>query len=94
MYQRLILTSDVKKKIELTSILKSRAKQDKILIEELEAITDKFGDERRTKIEYSGADLSIEDMIPNEYFIDIKVTSNQKVNIYRDITKFQVVSRI
>ena len=35
---------------ELTSILKSRAKQDKILIEELEAITDKFGDERRSRI--------------------------------------------
>jgi hypothetical protein len=34
------------------------------------------------------------DMIPNEYFIDIKVTSNQKVNIYKRITKFQVVSRI
>ena len=33
-------------------------------------------------------------MIPNEYYIDIKVTSNQKVNIYRDIIKFQVVSRI
>ena len=38
--------------------------------------------------------LNTEDMIPNEYYIDIKVTSNQKVNIYRDIIKFQVVSRI
>ena len=38
--------------------------------------------------------LNTEDMIPNEYFIDIKATSNQEVNIYRDIIKFQVVSRI
>ena len=42
---------DLKETIkELTSILKSRAKQDKILIEELEAITEKFGDERRSRI--------------------------------------------
>ena len=38
--------------------------------------------------------LNTEDMIPNEYYIDIKVTSNQEVNIYRDIIKFQVVSRL
>jgi len=38
--------------------------------------------------------LNTEDMIPNEYYIDIKVNSNQKVNIYRDIIKFQVVSQI
>ena len=35
---------------DLGAILKSRAKQDKILIEELEAITEKFGDERRSRI--------------------------------------------
>jgi|TARA_R110000744_G_scaffold380322_1_gene500699 hypothetical protein len=38
--------------------------------------------------------LNTGDMIPNEYFIDIKATSNQEVNIYSDIIKFQVVSRI
>ena len=37
---------DLKETIkELAAILKSRAKQNKILIEELEAITEKFGDE-------------------------------------------------
>lgn len=38
--------------------------------------------------------LNTEDMIPNEYFIDIKANSNQEVNIYRNIIKFQVVSQI
>ena len=32
----------------------------------LEVVRDKYGDERRSKIEYAGGDLSIEDMIPNE----------------------------
>ncbi len=34
--------------------------------EELEEIKEKYGDERRTNIEYSGGDVSIEDMIPDE----------------------------
>ena len=37
-----------------------------ILIEDFKDVKEKFGDERRTQIEYSSADLSIEDMIPNE----------------------------
>ena len=32
---------------DLTAILKSRTKQNELLIEELDAITEKFGDERR-----------------------------------------------
>ena len=38
--------------------------------------------------------LNTQDMIPNEYYIDIKVTSNQKINIYKRITTFQVVNQI
>ena len=38
--------------------------------------------------------INTEDMIPNEYFIDIKVTSNQEVNIYRNIIKFQIVNQL
>jgi hypothetical protein len=38
--------------------------------------------------------LNADDMIPNQYYIDIKVTSNQKVNIYKRITKFQVVNQL
>ena len=38
--------------------------------------------------------VNADDMIPNQYYIDIKVTSNQKVNIYKRITKFQVVNQL
>ena len=38
--------------------------------------------------------INADDMIPNQYYIDIKVTSNQKVNIYKRITKFQVVNQL
>ena len=33
-------------------------------------------------------------MIPNEYYIDIKATSNQQVDIYRKQIKFQVINQI
>ena len=38
----------------------------KYFLEELAEIKEKYGDERRSIIEYSGGDLSIEDMIPDE----------------------------
>lgn len=37
-----------------------------IVKEELEEVREKYGDERRTDIEYAGGDVSIEDMIPDE----------------------------
>ncbi|MEI6576503.1 MAG: DNA gyrase subunit A [Bacteroidota bacterium] len=37
-----------------------------IIVDELIEIRDKYGDERMTRIEYSGKDISIEDMIPDE----------------------------
>ena len=33
-------------------------------------------------------------MIPNEYYIDIKATSNQQVDIYRKQIKFQVINQL
>ena len=67
---------DLKETIkELTSILKSRAKQDKILIEELEAITNKFGDERRSRIVPDVGEVSIEDLIEDEEII-VSVSAN------------------
>ena len=33
-------------------------------------------------------------MIPNEYYIDIKATSNQQVDIYRKQIKFQIVNQL
>ena len=33
-------------------------------------------------------------MIPNEYYLDIKATSNQQVDTYRKVIKFQVVNQL
>ncbi len=43
--------------------MKSRRYQ--IITDELSSVRDKYGDERRSEIEYAGGDMSIEDMIPN-----------------------------
>ena len=58
---------DIKKLIEeLKNILSDEDRRMKIISEELIEIREKYGDERRSVIEYSGGDLSIEDMIPDE----------------------------
>ena len=50
----------------LNEILSNEDIRLNILVEDFKDVKEKFGDERRTQIEYSSADLSIEDMIPNE----------------------------
>lgn len=50
---------------DLKDILASEERRYEIIKNELIAIRDKYGDERRSVIEYAGGDLSIEDMIPN-----------------------------
>ena len=58
---------EIKKLIkELKDILADEKRRMIIISEELTEIKEKYGDERRSKIEYSGGDLSIEDMIPDE----------------------------
>ena len=37
-----------------------------MLSDDLLEVKEKYGDERRTNIEYSSSEVSIEDMIPNE----------------------------
>lgn len=59
-YEELMKTIDY-----LKSILNDKALRMSIIKEELEEVKDKFGDDRRTDIEYSGGDVSIEDMIPD-----------------------------
>ena len=49
----------------LENILNDEPLRMSIIKDELIEIRDKYGDERRTEIEYAGGDLSIEDMIPN-----------------------------
>ena len=51
---------------DLKDILDKKDRRMNIIKEELEVIKDKYGDERRSNIEYAGGDLSIEDMIPDE----------------------------
>jgi DNA gyrase subunit A len=47
-------------------ILANKERRMNIIKEELEEVQEKFGDERRSEIEYSGGDVSITDLIPNE----------------------------
>ncbi|UTW61851.1 DNA gyrase subunit A [bacterium SCSIO 12741] len=50
----------------LKDILGDEAIRMKIIKDELIEVKEKYADDRRSEIEYSSADLSIEDMIPNE----------------------------
>jgi DNA gyrase subunit A len=54
---------------ELKDILDKKERRMLIIKEELAVVKDKYGDERRSMIEYAGVDLSIEDMIPNEQVV-------------------------
>ena len=50
---------------DLKDILDNESRRYDIIKEELIQVRDKYGDERRSTIEYSGGDMRIEDMIPN-----------------------------
>ncbi|GAB3873784.1 DNA gyrase subunit A [Terrabacter terrigena] len=56
---------------EYTAILASPERQREIVSEELQAIVDKYGDDRRTEIIPFDGDMSMEDLIPEE---DVVVT--------------------
>jgi len=51
---------------DLKDILDKKDRRMEIIKEELLEVKNKYGDERRSIIEYAGGDLSIEDMIPDE----------------------------
>jgi len=51
---------------DLKDILESEERRMTIITEELEYIREKYGDERRSIIEYSANEMSIEDLIPDE----------------------------
>ncbi len=53
----------------LRSILESDRKVMGIIVKELEELTEKLGDERRTEIVAAGAELKIEDLIADEVFL-------------------------
>ena len=50
---------------DLKDILANESRRMKIIVDELLVIKEKYGDERRSVIEYSGGELNIEDMIPD-----------------------------
>jgi len=54
---------------DLKDILDKKERRMSIIKEELQEVRDKFGDERRSSIEFSGAEVSIEDMIPDEQVV-------------------------
>jgi DNA gyrase subunit A len=65
---------------EFRVILSDRDRQTDIVIEELEDLKARYGDERRTQIVYSAEDFNVEDMIADE---DVVVTISNKGFIKR-----------
>lgn len=63
-YEELMKTIDY-----LKEILESYDLRMKIIREELEEIKEKYGDERRSDIDYAGGDMNIEDLIPDEEMV-------------------------
>ena len=51
---------------DLMDILSNEVRRFEIIKEELLEIKEKYGDERRTDIDFSGGEMSIEDFIPND----------------------------
>ena len=54
---------------DLKDILDKKDRRMEIIKTELLEIKDKYGDERRSKIEYAGGNFSIEDMIPDDKMV-------------------------
>lgn len=54
---------------DLKDILEKKERRMSIIKTELQDVREKFGDDRRSVIEFSSADVSIEDMIPDEQVV-------------------------
>jgi len=83
---------DIMKMIEeLKDILVHESRRMDIIKEELIAIKDKYGDERRSIIEYAGGDMSIEDMIPDSKVV---LTISHAGYIKRtDLSEYKIQNR-
>jgi DNA gyrase subunit A len=55
--------------IDLKDILDNKDRRMEIIKTELLEVKEKYGDERRSKIEYAGGNFSIEDMIPDDKMV-------------------------
>tara|TARA_R110002051_G_scaffold63234_1_gene115098 strand:+ start:15224 stop:17755 length:2532 start_codon:yes stop_codon:yes gene_type:complete len=54
---------------DLKDILARKERRMQIIKEELQEVKEKYGDERRSEINFAGGDLSMEDMIPDEQVV-------------------------
>lgn len=54
---------------DLKDILDRKDRRMQIIKDELSEVKEKYGDERRSEINFAGGDLSMEDMIPNEQVV-------------------------
>ena len=76
---------------DLKNILSNEDIRMKIISDELIEIRDRYGDDRRSVIEYSGGDLSIEDMIPDE---KVLITISHAGYIKRtSLTEYKIQNR-
>jgi DNA gyrase subunit A len=76
---------------DLKDILVHESRRMDIIKEELIAIKDKYGDERRSIIEYAGGDLSIEDMIPDS---NVVITISHAGYVKRtDLSEYKIQNR-
>ena len=81
----------VKTIADLKDILASEDRRMEIIKDELIAIRDKYGDERRSEIVYAASDLRMEDMIPDE---EVVITISHMGYIKRTpLTEYRVQSR-
>ncbi len=83
---------ELKKTIEhLKSILENEDMRMEIIKDELNEIKEKYGDERRSQIEYSAADFKIEDTIPDD---DVVITISHAGYIKRtNLTEYRTQNR-
>ncbi|MGI9533196.1 DNA gyrase subunit A [Lutimonas sp.] len=76
---------------DLKDILANEPRRMNIIKDELLEIKDKYGDERRSVIEYAGGELNIEDMIPNSKVV---VTISHAGYIKRtDLSEYKTQNR-
>jgi len=92
--EQLRVEEELKEKLklikELEAILKSVARIRGIVKDELKALTEKFGDERRTDVVVHGvAEFSMEDLVPNEETVVMMTRDGYIKRLEPDIFKVQ-----
>lgn len=85
-YDELIKTIE-----DLKDILQNEGRRYEIIKDELREVKKKYGDERRSNIEFAGGELSIEDMIPDE---DVVITISHAGYVKRTpLSEYKTQSR-